>query len=739
MAETIVKKEAEIRKTYRPSDDELKTLQHVYTRKQQMGDKRAEMEPIWDRAEKAWECHRPARNADDWTSDIYVPMTTSIVESMLSEIINQELLPYAVERGSEDSPRALVVNNMLQYTWDVAKSDVAEFDIIKDALVCGTGIGQEYYWKQERDITLPNGQKKRVTEFDDCYLEPVKLQDFYVDEKARGFFGPYAAEDCIRRYVMDYDAFRNMFQGDIWDPKGNAKYVRPGGKTDYFEFFKPPQRMDHSREIEVLWYWNKPLDLLVIVANDVLVKMGPNPYAHKQLPFARALDIKRTHQFYGKGEAQLLESLQEETNTLRRMIIDRNHLDIDKPVFTSDALTLEEEDTIARPHGVISVGDVNQIKFPEYSDLPSSVFSSLEMINDDKIRVTGMDERQQGVSAAGTATEAAILKEATLKRINLKIWQIKNDFLVDVGRLRVANIMQFYSQPKLEKIVGEKGTEAYRSKLMQVASKGNLVSDGTDDFEAKYRNIRIKDAALSVADNGMVSQTPTKGFTFFEARPEYFMPVNGGFDIRYKATSSMPISRPLYQQKVLEMYDRLIQNPTVDPWKLANTVLESQEFNADDFKYVPPQQQPGQGGDQTAQLQKLVELAGVENEEMLKGTKIGPTPYSSPVHTEIHIEFMKSKRFKEELPPDRMDIVEMFKAHVEGELQAQAQRQSGGGPGAMDQGGMPPQGGQAPAAGAASGQNVEGAATMPAMNQGGGQMASGMRGSEAGVQTGGNG
>jgi hypothetical protein len=738
MAKTIEKKEPNIRKDYKPSDDQYEVLKYVYRRKQEMGDKRAEWEPKWEKWMKQYECYRPPKDSNDWTSDIYIPMTTSTIEAMLSEIINQDLKPYAVERGVEDAPKAAVVNAILEYTWDAAKSDVAAFEIIRDAFILGTGIGQEYYWKQEREVKDLKGDKHKVVEFDNCYLEPVSLWDFYVDERARSFFGPYGAEDCIRRYIMDYDSFRAFFQGKVWDPFGVASMVKPGGDLSYYEFYKPPERLDHSREVEVLWYYNKSKDILAIVANDVLVKLGPIPYKHKQLPFARAVDIRRNHNFYGKGESEILESLQEETNTLRRMIIDRNHLDIDKPILVSDALTLEDEDMITRPHGIIPVGDVNMVKPLEYSDVAKSVFMSLELLNADKIRVTGMDERQQSVDKAGTATEAAILKEATLKRLNMKIWQLKNDFLVDVGRLRVANIMQFYSQPRLEKIVGEKGTNNYQARVDKAKASGSLVSQNGEDYEATFRNIRLKDKKLGIdPKTGMVSEEKAKGFTFFEASPDTFMPVYGGYDIRYKATSSIPISKPLKQQKTLETYDRLIQNPTIDPWKLAEMLLEEMEKDPDEFK-MQKQQEQGADAMEGQNIQKLIDLAGQENSEMMNGKEIGPTPYSNPAHTEIHITFMRSEKFKEDVPP-KSKILQIFTNHVQGEIMAQQARGEQGGQGgemAQQGGEMMPQGGQSPMPNAQGGQNIEMAATMPGRAQGGGEMPAGMRGAEAGIQVG---
>ena len=725
----LIRKGPKFTDVYDPKGKEGDVLEHVYDRYYQMEDNRNDkgLPTQWDKWEKQWECYRPPKNADDWTSDIYIPITTSVIEAMMSEIVNQDLMPYAIERGAEDTAKAKVINAILQYTWDVSKSNVVTYDIIHDALVKGTGIGQEYYWKQEREIWTPSGKRKTVVDYDNTYLEQIPLDMFYIDEKAQGFFGPKAAEDCIRREVMDYDAFRTFFKGDIWDHLNNAQLVKPGGDVDYYSFYKPPSRMDHSREVEVLWYWNVPDDLLTVVANDVVVRFGPNPYMHKHLPFARATDVKRTNQFYGKGEAELMESLQEETNTLRRMIIDRNHLDIDKPILTDENFQIDDDDAIARPHGILPVG--KDAKVLEYSDIASSVFKSLEMMTDDKIRVTGMDERQQSVSAAGTATEAAILKEATLKRLNMKIWQIKNDFLVDVGKLRVSNIMQFYSQPRLEEIIGEKHTSEYKQKVQEAMAKGELVKKDGKAYRAKYRNVRMKDTKL-IINGAQIDQQPAKGFTFFEARPEYFIPSAGEYDIRFKASSTLPISKPLKQQKDMEMYDRLIQNPTVDQWKLAELLLNSGEYNADEYKMQQPGQQEKTG---TQDLQTLVELAGIENSEMMNGKEIASTPYSSPVHTEIHINYMKSKPFKEDVPPES-PIMDYFIRHIQGELDAQQQRAGGAGEAMNGAGGaVPGMEGPSPVQNpnAVNGQNVAMAAAMPGRIQGGGDVQTGMNGAQA--------
>ena len=729
--------EPKIRSDYKPSDKEKEILKWVYTRYQQMKDSpdRTAAEKNWDKWEKQWEANRSEKKRGEWKSNHYVPLTTSIVETAMAEIVDQTPQPLILPRGSEDTPKAMVISHIFQYTWDVADGDVELSNVLKDSLILGTGIAQEFYLKDRRLVRHLKVEKggaetfneEETFDFDDCYMEAVKLQDFYIDEKARGFNGPYGARDCIRRYIMSIDDFKIFFSGDVWDHLGNAKKVVPGGDTNYYEFFKPPTGMDQGKEVEVLWYWSKkPEDWLVIVANDVVVRMGPNIYRHKQLPFARLVDIKRTHRFYGKGEAELLESTQDEINTLRRMVIDRNHLDIDKMFFVSNNLSLNDEDLIARPHGMIPTDDVNAAKPIEYGDIPRSVDLSIKLLGDDATTSTGIDPRSASLPTIGTATEAAIIKESALKRIRMKMRILEREFLVNVARLRVANIIQFYSQPKLEKIIGQKGTEEYKAQIAKLSAQGLLEVVNGQPMKKSYKELRLENKEINFDETGTPQEKAISGFSFFQLKPEYFIPTAaGGYDVKFAAGSTLPISKPLQQSKVTEMYDRLIQlaiaGIAYDPAKLGDALLKVNDQNPDDFKVEKEinQQVP------EARLEQLIELAGMENQNMMKGQNVPPTPYASPAHSQIHAEFMNSDTYQR--LPNESPIVQMFIDHIMGELLAQTQRgmagttESGAGLPARPQNQIPPEAGNKPLVGDMSGGNKQLQATVPALIQGGGQ------------------
>ena len=702
---------------YKPADYEKHERDFVYERFQAMkqAPKRLIAEKDWEKGREQWEAMRAEQSVEEWQSNHYVPLTTAVVETAVSEIIDQSPKPIILPRGREDTARAQVMEQVFNYTWEVSSSDLAEEDIVRDALICGTGIGQEYYFKDMRKIKtkLKDGKKgfeyeeKDMVDYENVLLEPVKLEDFYIDENARGFIGPYAARDCIRRYIMDIKSFRQFFQGPIWDPMDRAKYVEPGGDTNYYEKYSPPEGIDHSKQVEVLWYWSvKPSDCLYIIANDVAVVLGPNPNKHKQLPFVKATDVRRTHEFYGKGEPKLLESIQDEVNVFRRMMIDRNHLDIDKMFYGSNRMNLSDEDTIARPHGFIGVPEGSDIKPVEYGDTPRSVELSLKHLEDDSTIVTGINPRAQALPQAGTATEAAILKESTLKRIRLKVRRLEREFLYRVAQLRVSNILQYYSQPTLEKIVGEENTLEFQNQMKELEERGLIERKEEGLFRKKFKEIRLEGKEVNI-DKGEPSVVDsTSEFNFFELKPDYFLPHKGGFDIKIAAGSTLPISKPLMQSKTQEMYDRLIQLALAgvgyDPVKLGDALLRINDYNPSDFKKELPTKTESE-----ARLEIQVELANQENKLMMEGQQIPGTAYVGPIHTAMHVEFTSSESFQALQGTDPR--VEIFKTHIVEELAAQQGREGGAAPqlgegapsaglGQGPAGALPPRPGQTPTA-----------------------------------------
>lgn len=687
------RKSADINKSYKPTDKEQQVRRKVYERKYQMeqSEERQRAEKIWKNGEKAWENIREEKNS--WNSNYNVPLTQSTIESILSEMAEQTSQPLILPRGPEDGPKARVAQNIFEYTMDVSDHEDQMENVYRGGLVHGTAIAQEYYLKDKRTVkdiiglseakTKSNrkrkeyeGKEREILEYDDVMMEWTHPSDILVDEKATEFNrGPSKAKDVIRRYSMHYEDAKNFFSGDVWNHLNNFRFVKSGKTTDFYQFYRP-QDETPEESVEVLWYWARvPEDYLCVVVNDVVVRMGPNIYKHKWLPFCKGTDIRRLGKFYGKGEPEVLESVQDEVQTLRRMMIDRHHLDIDKMFIGSPDLNLDENDTVARPHGLLS-GSPDQLQAIEYNDIPLSVQATLKAINEDKIMSTGVDDRFQSVQKApSTATEAAILKESTLKRIRMKLRSYEKGFLIDMGRMRMSNIMQFYSQPRLERIVGESNTQDFKKRMSDLQARGLLEIKDGQPFERKFKQIRTEGKGLYFDAKGEIQEQKKPGFHFFEIRPEYFIPQAGGFDIKFTAGPSLPVSKPLLRQQNLELFQQILPvlqtgETGYDLEKVTDKLLiESHEYDPQELK---TDQALEEESVESNRLEMAIEIASVENQAILEGKPIPPagTPFAPPAHTEIHIAFLTSEAGSQLDEGAFQDLV----THIQGEMMAINQR-----------------------------------------------------------------
>jgi hypothetical protein len=660
--------------------------QHTYRRFAYMKSSRAqnELETHWDADQKQYDGWRPPKNAGDWQSNIVPPYTTSVVESSLSELCDQTLQPQVGARFKQYIPAATVMNYVKDYAWQIGYGDFELYKAIKQLLILGTTCWQDYYWREKRKVQLIVGYDPKTgrekykevehTDFDDVFGEAVNLWDVWFDPEARSVnTGPYKAQDAVRRYIMHMDRFRAMFKGTTWDKFGLVDAIKPGGDTNYYQYFKPPQGFDHTNNIEILWHWIRNPDKLVICANDVPFYVGPNPYNHKQLPFATGQDTVNPWSIYGKGQPRLLESIQDELTTIRRMRLDRQKMDIYKMIFVSNRETISDQDLIPAPMKPIYVDDPKNVQPFEYGDVNPSAYKEEMLLKEDASRVTGIDDRAQSVNKpTATATDAAIMKEATLKRLRMKIWVLTRTFLMEQIQLRVPNICQFYKTPKILEIGGTDAMEKM-IKIREAAEQHRLMKEGGKFYEAQYRTIVTKNKKLNRKENGDISVVDERGDNFFMVTPDLLGPADIAFRYKLSAEPTFPLSKPLQQQKTSEymmhpVVQLAMQTGYYDPNKMADKLTEMNDYDPEEFKKMTEESQIQKN---LVDPQEMMERASKENEKMVGGETLIGTPLATAEHTQIHLAFMQSQPFKEKATPE---ILRVFANHIMQENTAQILR-----------------------------------------------------------------
>lgn len=633
---------------YKATDEEMAIIVKVTERYKSMrySEERNEVETDWDNADKAYRAYTSSVDSDDTRSNINKPIPFAVIETEIQETIERRTRPLLEPRQYSDLAGTDLANEVLKYSFDKGDFDYQYYLAKKEALTYGTGILWEYYREDKRTVKElkivrdEQGEKEEYenverTDFDDCYAEYIPLRQMFFDPAANHIS---KCRDLIRREILHIEEFKRIY-GKKRGFK-NVEYVVSGGDTHIESFYEVPKDVLEGHQVEVLHYYNRALDEYHVVANLVLIRQGPNPYPHKELPAVPLYCYKIPNKFYGLGIPKIVQSLVDERNTLSNLRLDYQKMGISKMFFYDDMVELDEIDLITRQGGGVPINTQGRpidqvIRWIEYGDVKPSTFREEDILIEDVRRTTGVDDRIQGLNVGGTATEAAILKESTMKRINAKMILMEIDSLIRLGRLRMANIAFFYSIPKIKRITAKNGEEKYQK---------------------TERTVRIKDKKYEIDEKGALSAVKIEGYSFIKINKKVSKYLEGEFDFVINTQGGVPISKPLKQAKITEMFDRLTSHPAfireIDPRKALNRYIVINEEDPEDWLKKDISEQ-----------EDLEALAEAENVMMLRGTPIPPTKDANEEHTKVHLAETRSREF-EESPPEIQEILE---AHIKGE------------------------------------------------------------------------
>ncbi|MBT9146225.1 MAG: hypothetical protein DDT42_02107 [candidate division WS2 bacterium] len=319
-------------------------------------------------------------------------------------------------------------------------------------VVYGTAIWEETYREDPRtikeiiDVDEETGEVQyelvEIKEYQDVYGAAVNIWNFYIDEDGTDF---ETAKDCIKREVLTLDEFKR-----IYSRYKNAEKVQAGGETDPKETDPKPEG-DNKDEVEVLHYYNRPHDIYWIVANEVLVNDfgNPIPYKHKELPFSHGVLIKRLGHFYGLGFPKIIEGVQAELDTVRRMGIDRAKLHLSRPFLAASRAQLRQRDVEISPGKLIQVPNPREsLMGLEFSDTGSSRYREEELLKDDSRQATGIANPAQSVITGATATESALFKNQPLKDLDISLFKTKSGYLKELADLELKIFSSSISRKK---------------------------------------------------------------------------------------------------------------------------------------------------------------------------------------------------------------------------------------------------------------------------------------------------
>lgn len=460
------------------------------------------IKPRLDRAYKLYIADRRDRSAEikKWQANIFVPYVHAVVETLKPRILDARPEFSVQGRNEDDQLKALKVQQLLDYTWEIDKMDNLTEMVVDSCLIYGTGFIQ-VSWKKDvrtfdflktKDIATSKmkWEEKEVVFYDGPHAEWVDNYSLWydwhnVDGKSKQFWFKrllLTGAEIKRRYpaadkkklemalnkkngdLTDYGSIRNEVRLDHEKIIKGADYVgSSSGGSSFSQIFNSTNDPDLCM-YEVFEWWRPFADKYAIMVSDVpILKNGylPNPYDFKESPFISIPYLKLPNEFEGYGIPLILESPQIMLNMLKNQRLDATTLNIHKMWIVNPLANINKEELVTRPFGIVYSTDPNGVREITFSDIKQSAYQEEDMLKSDMRYASGVDDFSMGAGGdAGSATEVRHLRESTLERVRLFINHLGDGFS-DVLRYFLSMHRQFFTKDMTIRVIGEDGKQLY--------------------------------------------------------------------------------------------------------------------------------------------------------------------------------------------------------------------------------------------------------------------------------------
>lgn len=520
----------------------------------------------------------------------------SIAAHATARLIFPKILAYN-NQSEEQGDAAVVMEDLMEWSGDISNYSFVALMRVLTALSSPASIGYTEYGEVTRLVKTEKKdgkwiEKRIKDEAYPCFMDAVvPVDQLYIEN----FYEPDIQKQgwIIWRKVYSYSEAQGKYNG-IYD---NFQFVRPGVQTTYddanrtfYYVYDPNMRQE---DVEEIMYWNKNLDLKIIMVNGVMLTDcdTPNPRQDKLFPFDKfGYEPINNRFFYYKSLAFKLQQDANIINTLYQMVIDGTYLAIFKPmiavggeIIASDVIVPGAVTTFTSPDSDLRAINVG-------SDLKSGLetLATVEQSIDD----TAQDKQQANQANGSSPTAYEISKREENATIVLGLFlQMIAKHVRDFGKLRLGDIVQYLTLPEVVEISGEPQL-IYKTFFVQ--GKGGA-NNKKIQFDGDFPDSMTEDEYLEKSYE-LLGEEKQKKMTISKVHPQYFR------ELEYMTVVSPDIMNPrsesLERAYSLETYDRLVQNPAADQDEALKLLLSNDPTTKKDVdKYIGKQgqqQQPGQ-------------------------------------------------------------------------------------------------------------------------------------------------
>lgn len=616
-----------------PSDpEEAKKLVRLVSARFQIADRhRSAYEEVWTRYYKGYRSYRKRRKPGQWKSNVWMPITFYVIETILPRIAASLPSAKVEPQGPEDTIPAETLEELLEWAEDMSELWPEQVKAVKSALLYGTGILKTGPVKieganiireqmlQETTVQVATGEQDidgnplmQTQQTQQPVLDPVTGEPMMTARREEyiAYLGPQAqcvdisnffpdplgddVQTCrwvIHRVYRDRTHIKKLIDAGVYRlPEGTdmknwdkvltgaisiAKLnrlseVELGGGDDVQE---TPQDV-----FPMLEMWTKDGDLVVVAgenAEGVLLRYERNPYLHKQIPFIRVVDHIVPHEFWGIGEVEPIEGIQDALNALWNSRLDNVKMSLNQMFAVVLDYLENPSDLVIRPGGIVRMREglplqnvFSQIDLGQVTDRAYTEAQELEREAEKASGVSPYQTGQDSPAYNRTATGVALISEQGNTRFSFKVTLAEHTGYKHLVRQYASLLQQYMPDEIVIKIEADRVMEQAQKMMMEQGQMAIAQGMPPEMVMAGQQQL-MQDPQLMFQTLGL---DPMNGFK--KVTPEGIM---GRFNFKIDAESSAQ-TLSMRREQVMSLAQTGMQDPYFKPIPIRKKLIETFGF-----------------------------------------------------------------------------------------------------------------------------------------------------------------
>ena len=616
-----------------PSDpeDQRKLAAWVQQQFDQAESARKAHEERWLRFYKAYRSFVRKRRKGEWKSQVWMPISFYVIETILPRLAAQAPSAKVEPIGPEDIEPAELMEELLKWSEDKSELWPEQVKAMKSALIYGTGVLKISYGEKigyniitepvveetttevptgELDIdgnpimqTVPAGTQPVIDEktgepqmtttrqeyftYQGPIAQAVDIENFFPDPVCSDMDD---ARYVIHRVYRDKAHIEKKFKEGVYKKPADeawASFLHEHAtlkRLDAVELGDGDFTLGREKNLfPLLEFWTP--DFMFTVAGDrgqgVLLRAERNPYAHGELPFVRVVDHLVPHEFWGIGELEPLEGIQDTLNAIWNARIDNVKLALNQMFAVVMDYMMDPSDLVVRPGGVIRMREglpLNQVfQQIDLGEVTSSSYTEAAELEREGEKVTGVSPYQTGQDSPAynrTATGVALISEQGNTRFSFKVTLAEHMGFKKLVRQYASILQQYVPDDLILRIKGGEAQQKMQFAMQEMQQQmQQQIQMGADPAQVQQQ--------MQMAQQQMQAQFDPRGVW----TPISQDAITGRFDFSIDAeSSSQTIS--MRREQTLSLAQTAMADPYFRPRPIREDLLK--EFgrkNVEEYLY----------------------------------------------------------------------------------------------------------------------------------------------------------